>query len=91
MSYKKAKRVFEPSLSYLEVTEQSTADLGTLAYTVQWSSDDVVNRREHYYPLRARGLQEILDHLRDLYQDDLVFNYPGKLCIDEDSARLVSF
>ncbi len=76
---------------HIEVTEQSTADLGTLAYTVQWNSDDGISRLEHYYPLRARGLHEILDHLRELYQDDLVFNYPGKLCIDEDNATLVSF
>lgn len=79
-----------PATGQIDLTEQSSAELGTIAYTVQWQDNGTVNRLEHYYPLRARGLQQILDHLKALYQDDLVFNFPGGLCIDPEQRRLIS-
>ncbi len=80
-----------PAVGQLDLTEQSSVELGTIAYTVQWREEDgTVNRLEHYYPLRARGLQQILDHLKALYQDDLVCNFPGGLCIDTEQRRLIS-
>jgi len=65
------------------VTHHSFGDLGTVAVTAV-TADGV----ENYYPLGARGLNDIQAHLRQCAMDSLSVAFPGTLVYDERSRRL---
>lgn len=73
-----------PVPSAAPVTAHGTDELGTIAVTV------VSGRRQmNLYPLVARGLDDLHQFMRDEgYGGDIA--YPGRLCYDEHSRRLVA-
>jgi hypothetical protein len=65
------------------VTHHSFGDLGTVAITAV-TADGV----ENYYPLGARGLNDIQAQLRHRAQVGLSVAFPGTIVYDEHSRRL---
>jgi hypothetical protein len=66
------------------VTAHSTEDLGTIAITVVKGK-----RQMNFYPLRADGLNEIHQFIRDQgYSGDVA--YLDRLCYDENSRSLIA-
>ncbi len=73
-----------PEPSAAPVTAHSTDDLGTIAVTVVHGA-----RQMNFYPLRASGLNDLHQFIRaEGYSGDIA--YPGRLCYDENSRRLVA-
>jgi hypothetical protein len=73
----------EATAGDITVTHHSFGDLGTVAVTAV-TPDGVRN----YYPLRARGLNDIQRALRDLLREGHSVAWPGSLLYDEKSRRL---
>jgi len=74
--------VTEPSAA--PVTAHAVDDLGTIAVTVVSGP-----RQINLYPLRASGLDALHQFIRDEgYSGDIA--YPGRLCYDENTRRLVA-
>jgi len=74
----------EPGPTAAPVTAHVVDDLGTIAVTVVSGA-----RQMNLYPLRARGLDDLHQFIRDEgYSGDIA--YPGRLCYDENSRRLVA-
>jgi len=65
------------------VTEHSFDDLGTIAITAVRDG-----RVENFYPLRARGLNEIHALLRDCAAGGRTVAFPGTILYDEATRRL---
>ena len=65
------------------VTEHSFDDLGTIAITAVRDG-----RVENFYPLRARGLNEIHALLRDCATGGRTVAFPGTILYDEATRRL---
>jgi len=73
-----------PEPSSAPVTAHVVDDLGTIAVTVVSGP-----RQMNLYPLRASGLDELHQFIRDEgYSGDIA--YPGRLCYDEHTRRLVA-
>lgn len=73
-----------PEASAAPVTAHSADDLGTVAVTVVSGE-----RQMNFYPLKASGLNDIHQFIRDHgYSGDVA--YPGRLCYDEDSRQLIA-
>lgn len=66
-----------------EVTEHSSADLGTIAVTVA-DTDRLIN----LYPLRAEGLNDLHAHLRKTGLTAGCVSFPGAICLDREALRL---
>jgi hypothetical protein len=65
------------------ITEHSFDDLGTIAITAVRDG-----RVENFYPLRARGLNEIHALLRDCAAGGRTVAFPGTILYDEATRRL---
>lgn len=65
------------------VTHHTFGDLGTVAVSAA-----TANGIENYYPLSARGLNDIQQHLRNLEGDGITVAFPGTILYDADSRRL---
>jgi hypothetical protein len=65
------------------ITHHSFGDLGTVAVTAVTAYGV-----ENYYPLGARGLNDIQAQLRGRSQDGLSIAFPGTIVYDADSRRL---
>jgi hypothetical protein len=73
-----------PEPSAAPVTTHVADDLGTIAVTVVSGA-----RQMNFYPLRASGLDELHQFIRgEGFGGDVA--YPGRLCYDEDTRRLVA-
>jgi len=73
-----------PEPSAAPVTTHVADDLGTIAVTVVSGA-----RQMNFYPLRASGLDEIHHFIHDEgFSGDVA--YPGRLCYDESTRRLVA-
>ncbi|MDX1381362.1 MAG: hypothetical protein R3233_09585, partial [Xanthomonadales bacterium] len=73
----------EASRGDATVTHHSFGDLGTVAVTAVTAQGV-----ENFYPLGARGLNDIQAHLRQCAQDGLSVAFPGTIVYDERSRRL---
>ena len=73
-----------PEACAAPVTAHVADDLGTIAVTVVSGA-----RQMNLYPLRASGLDDLHRFIRDEgYSGDIA--YPGRLCYDENTRRLVA-
>jgi hypothetical protein len=83
-TYLVEKSTMAPGCRPATVTEHSAGDLGTVAITV------IDRQRQiNFYPLLARGLNDVQQHIRDRGMDgDAAF--PGRICYDENSRQLVA-
>ncbi len=73
-----------PEPSAAPVTAHSADDLGTIAVTVACG-----DRQMNFYPLKASGVNDLHQFIRDEgYSGDIA--YPGRLCYDEGSRRLIA-
>jgi len=73
-----------PEPSAAPVTAHGADDLGTIAVTVVSGA-----RQMNFYPLRASGLDDLHQFIREEgYSGDIA--YPGRLCYDESSRRLIA-
>lgn len=76
--------VTEPQPSAAPVTAHNIDDLGTIAVTVVKGQ-----RQINFYPLQASGLNDLHRFIREQgYSGDVA--YPGRLCYDESSRRLIA-
>jgi hypothetical protein len=74
----------EPEASAAPVTAHNIDDLGTIAVTVVKGQ-----RQINFYPLKASGLNDLHRFIREQgYSGDVA--YPGRLCYDEGTRRLVA-
>ena len=72
-----------PGPSAAPVTEHSVDDLGTVTVTVVSG-----NRQMNFYPLRATGLNDLHQFIRDQgYSGDVA--YPGQIAYDEQKRQLI--
>lgn len=73
-----------PAPSAAPVTTHAADDLGTIAVTVVSGP-----RQINLYPLKASGLDDLHQFIQDEgYSGDIA--YPGRLCYDENTRRLVA-
>jgi hypothetical protein len=69
---------------HTSITEHDAGDLGTVAVTV------VRDRQQfNYYPLTPGGLNDIHDLLRDTLGCSANVSFPGHICYDNQTRRLV--
>ena len=82
-TFLRERSTIESSTADATVTHHSFGDLGTVAVTAV-TADGV----ENFYPLGARGLNDIQAHLRQSAADGFSVAFPGTIVYDEHSRRL---
>jgi hypothetical protein len=73
-----------PQANAFPVTEHNADDLGTIAVTVVSG-----NRQINFYPLQANGLNDLHQFIHEQGMGGDVA-YPGQICYDRESRRLIS-
>jgi hypothetical protein len=72
------------------VTEHTSGELGTLAYTLErMGPDGQVVYRANHYPLRPEAIAEIQKSLQQDLGSSVECAWPGRLCLDPEQRRMV--